>query len=63
MRHNLKAARNAKGLTQQQLADKLEISLIYYQKIEGGTRTGDVTIWDKLEDLFEIHQRVLREQK
>ncbi len=33
MRENLKAARKAKGLTQQGMADKLEISLNYYQKI------------------------------
>ena len=61
MRENLKKARQAKGLTQQALADMLKISLRYYQQIEAGNRTGDVAIWDELEDLFEIHQRVLRE--
>lgn len=30
-------------------------------KIEQGTRTGDFDIWDELEDLFNIHQRKLRE--
>ena len=41
MRENLKAARLAAGMTQQQMADKLGISLNYYQKIEAGcwTRT------------------------
>ncbi|MDE6662001.1 MAG: helix-turn-helix transcriptional regulator [Lachnospiraceae bacterium] len=61
MRQNLKEARLAAGMTQQQMADELNISLIYYQKIEAGSRTGDFTIWDKLEDITGIHQRKLRE--
>jgi len=61
MRKNLKDARTAAGLTQQQMADKLNISLVYYQKIEAGDRTGDFAIWDALEDIFSIHQRKLRE--
>lgn len=60
-RRNLKEARKAAGMTQQQVADKIHISLVYYQKIEQGTRTGDFDIWDELEDLFNIHQRKLRE--
>ncbi len=61
MRENLRKARKEKGLTQQQVADRLGISLVYYQKIEQGSRTGDFEIWDSLEDLFNIHQRKLRE--
>lgn len=61
MRKNLKKARKAAGLTQQQMADKLEISLRYYQNIETGDRTGDFTLWDTLEDITGIHQKVLRE--
>lgn len=60
MRKNLKNARNAAGLTQQAMADKLEISLRYYQQIEAGDRTGDFEIWDNLEDITGIHQRILR---
>lgn len=60
-RKNLKDARIAKGMTQQQVADKIGISLIHYQKIEEGSRTGSFEIWDSLEDLFSIHQRKLRE--
>lgn len=60
MREKLKAARQAKGMTQQQIADALEISLRYYQQIEAGDRTGDFQIWDALEDLTGIHQRKLR---
>ncbi len=62
MRENLKNARKAAGMTQQQVADKLGISLVYYQKIEAGDRTGDFTLWDELEDLFNVHQRKLRER-
>lgn len=61
MRENLKKARKEKGLTQQQMADRLDISLRYYQNIEAGDRTGDFTLWDSLEDLLGIHQRKLRE--
>lgn len=61
MRDNLKNARKAAGLTQQQMADKLGISLRYYQRIEAGDRTGDFEIWDNLEDITGIHQRTLRE--
>lgn len=61
MRETLRKARKEKGLTQQQVADLLGISLTYYQKIEQGSRTGDFKIWDILEDLFNIHQRKLRE--
>lgn len=33
-RENLKNARQQAGMTQQQVADALGISLVYYQKIE-----------------------------
>ncbi len=62
MRKNLKEARQAAGLTQQQVADKLEIGVRQYQRIEAGSTVGMVELWDKLEDMFNIHQRVLREQ-
>lgn len=61
MRVNLQRARKAKGITQQQTADKLNISLRYYQQIEQGTRTGSFDIWDTLEDVTGVHQRILRE--
>ena len=56
----LKQARKDAGMTQQEVADRIGISLRYYQQIEAGDRTGDFEIWDALEDLFEIHQRKLR---
>ena len=61
MRANLKKARQDAGLTQQAMADKLDIGLRYYQHLEKGDRTGDFIIWDKLEDITGIHQRKLRE--
>lgn len=61
MRKRLKEARRSAGMTQQKMADKLKISLRYYQNMETGDRTGDVALWDKLEDITGIHQRVLRE--
>lgn len=61
MRSKLKQARLDEGMTQQQVADYLGISLRYYQKIEKGDRTGDYQVWDDLEDLFSTHQRVLRQ--
>lgn len=59
-REALKEARRRAGLTQQAVADSLGISLNYYQKIEAGDRTGDFEIWDALEDMFSVHQRLLR---
>lgn len=61
MREKLKEARRSAGMTQQRTAEKIGISLRYYQQIEEGSRTGDFAIWDELEDLFKIHQRELRE--
>lgn len=61
MRENLRNARKAAGLTQKQVAERLGISERYYRFIEAGSRGGDFEIWDDLEDLFGIHQRILRE--
>lgn len=61
MRKNLKEARQKAGMTQQQMADRLGITLVYYQKIEQGSRTGDFELWDALEDITGVHQRKLRE--
>ena len=61
MRENLKRARKEAGMTQQQVADRLGISLRQYQRIESGNSVGDISLWDMLEDMFNVHQRVLRE--
>lgn len=60
-REKLRQARKEKGMTQQQMADKLGISLRHYKYIESGQVIGSVELWDKLEDMFNVHQRVLRE--
>lgn len=59
-REVLKAARKGAGMTQQQVADRLGVSLRYYAHIEAGSRGGDFELWDQLEDLFSVHQRELR---
>ena len=61
MRRKLKEARQAAGMTQQEVADRLNITLVYYQKIEDGSRTGNFEIWDRLEEMFNVHQKILRE--
>ena len=60
-RPNLKRARIDRGMTQQQVADHLGISLRHYCRMESGEIIGFVELWDDLEDLFSIHQRVLRQ--
>lgn len=61
MRKNLKEARQKAGMTQQQMADELEIGLRHYKKIESGETLGSIPLWDDMEDLLGINQRVLRE--
>lgn len=61
MRKNLKEARQKAGMTQKDVAKYLGIAENHYQKIEYGTVIGTIQQWDKLEDLFKIHQRKLRE--
>ena len=61
MRANLKKARKDAGLTQEKMAEMLGISVVYYQKIEAGERTGRFESWDTLEDITGTHQRKLRE--
>lgn len=59
-RKNLKEVRQKVGMTQEQVAEYLGITEQHYQRIEYGTTVGKVALWDKLEDLFNVHQRVLR---
>ena len=62
MRKNLKEARQAAGLTQQAMADRIGVSLRHYQKIEYAELNGSFEVWDALEDLLGVHQRILREK-
>ncbi|MEZ3435697.1 MAG: helix-turn-helix transcriptional regulator [Lachnospiraceae bacterium] len=61
MRKNLKEARKKAGMTQQQMADRLEIGLRHYKKIESGETLGSIPLWDTMEDILKTNQRVLRE--
>ncbi len=61
MRKNLKEARQKAGMTQRQVAEYLGMTERAYQRIENGERIGMIETWDLLEDLFKIHQRILRE--
>ncbi len=61
MRKNLKEARQKAGMTQKQVAEYLGITARAYQQIEAGEYQGKIEHWDSLEDLFNIHQRELRE--
>ncbi|MDO4267429.1 MAG: helix-turn-helix transcriptional regulator [Eubacteriales bacterium] len=63
MRKKLKEARQRAGMTQQQMANELDIGLRHYQFIESGDRIGDFAIWDKLEDITGVHQRILRQNE
>ena len=60
MRGILKKARQDAGLTQQAMADKLGLTLRHYQKIEYAELNGSFEVWDALEDLLGVHQRILR---
>lgn len=61
VRENLKQARRAAGMTQQAIADRLGIHERYYKAVESGERLGAIWMWDALEDLLGVNQRVLRE--
>ena len=61
MRKNLKDARNKANMTQKDVADYLGLKIRSYQDIEYGKTLGSIKHWDKLEDLFKVPQRWLRE--
>ena len=63
MRQNLKKARQDAGLTQQAMADKLNIGLRHYKKIESGETLGSIAVWDAIEDILSVNQRILRSTK
>ena len=48
-------------MTQKEVAEYLGMTERAFQYIEAGQRMGKIEHWDKLEDLFNVHQRILRE--
>ena len=61
MRKKLKEARQRAGMTQQQMAERLDIGLRHYKKLESGEKIGRIPLWDDMEDILRVNQRVLRE--
>lgn len=47
-RENLISARNKRGCTQLELANKLGITERHYRALEAGTSKGSVDVWEKL---------------
>lgn len=52
MRKKLKNARKEHQLTQTELAEKLDITLQHYQRLEAGTSEGSVKVWSKLKEIL-----------
>ena len=42
------------------MVDRLNTSLRHYKAIESGERLGSIQIWDMLEDILNVNQRILR---
>ena len=61
IRKALKTVREQNKMTQEQVAVHLGIKVRAYQNIEYGKALGSIKHWDRLEDLFGIPQRSLRE--
>lgn len=52
MRENLVSSRQISGLTQLEVADRLQITERHYQSLEAGTSYGSVKVWQALSQLF-----------
>ncbi len=63
MRKKLKQARIDKELTQKEVAEYLGLNIRAYKYIESGHTIGKMKTWDKLEELFNIDQKILREDE
>ncbi len=50
---NIKAARSAKGMTQEQLADQLNVTRISVARYESGDREPSISILEKMADILE----------
>lgn len=54
MRLKLKTFRVSQNLTQQQMADKMGVSVCTYNLIENGKRRGSQAFWGKLQKEFNL---------
>lgn len=65
MRHWLKKLRTENGLTQKEMADKLNIAQNYYNMIENGDRQKDInlSLVTKLAELFDVSVEWIAEQE
>lgn len=54
MRTDLKVLRVKNNLTQQEMADKLDVSLTTYSFIENGKQSGKVEFWKKVKEAFNL---------
>ncbi len=63
MRMNLRRARMDLRMSTFDMASHLDVNERHYRSIESGEKMGSIRLWDKLEDLTGIHQRVLRENE
>lgn len=62
MRKNLIKMRGKNGLTQLQVADRVNIGIRQYQSLEAGTSEGSMKVWKKLKQLFNENIDYLLEQ-
>ena len=54
MRHNLKVFRVDRNMTQQDMADKFNISVSTYHLIEQGIRRGSMEFWTNFQNEFNL---------
>lgn len=59
VRSKLKERRLSLGLTQQQLADEIQIDRSFYAKVEGGLKGCKMQTWLKIADVLEIPENEL----
>lgn len=57
----LNTIRKEKGMSAREVSEKIGVTLRYYRQMESGERTGQANLWDSLEDIMGVHQRILRE--
>ena len=61
MRKRLRSERIRMRLSQAEMAEYLGITQPAYSMVESGTRAGRKDLWEDLERLFRVDQKVLKE--